>query len=309
MARSVEITIPAERTESLLRDIEPVDGVVGIRVDSGVSRRPPGDVITVLVTNVALHPLLRILDRHGIPDHRTSITLSEPAGVISSTAARAISGDTTDIPWEEMEYTVARESNMSTNALITMAAAGVFATVGIAMNALHIVMAAMLIAPGFEPIVRVALGVVSRSAVWKRGLRDMAAGYAALFAGAVLASVALLLLGRSLPSAEATYLHFGDLARYWTTFSGPGLLVAIAAGFSGAVLIANNRSILTAGVMIALSLVPTMAMAGMGLVAGDLGFALVAIGLWLGDVLVIFVTSIAAFAWKGRSVQRRPMME
>jgi hypothetical protein len=309
MARSITITVPPERTHPLLGDIESTDGVIGIRLDPGVSRRPPGDVITVLVTNVSLHLLLRVIDRHGIPgDPATSITLSEPAGIISSTAAPAISGDTTEIPWEEMEYTLARESNMSTNALVTMAAAGIFAAVGVAMNALHIVMAAMLIAPGFEPIVRIALGFVSKSTVWKQGLKDMAAGYAALLTGAVFASLVLQLLGRSLPSAEASYLHAGDLARYWTTFSGPTVLVAAVAGFSGAILIANNRSILTAGVMIALSLVPTMAMCGMGVVAGDLGLALIALGRWLGDVLIVFLTSLAAFAWKHRTVQQRTMM-
>jgi uncharacterized membrane protein len=263
----------------------------------------------VLTTNTGLHPLLRVLDRHGLSsDPAASITFSEPSGVIAASDARAISGDTTGIPWEEMEYTIARESNMGPNALVTMAAAGVFAAIGLATNALHIVMGAMLIAPGFEPIVRISLGLVSRSTVWRRGLTDFALGYAALLAGAVGASLALMAMGRPLPAAEASYLHLGELPKYWTTFTAPGVLVSAVAGFSGAVLIANNRSVLTAGVMIALSLVPTITMAGMGLVALDARLVVTGLGLWMLDVAIVLVMGALAFAWKRHTVQHRPMM-
>jgi uncharacterized membrane protein len=228
--------------------------------------------------------------------------------VISASAAEAISRDTTEISWEEMEYSLARESNMRPNALVTMAAAGVFAVVGIDTGALHLVLAAMLIAPGFEPIVRVALGVIARSPVWKRGLKDFASGYAALLGGAALASLALVAMGRPLPAAETAYLRAGDLAQYWSSISGPTVLVSAVAGFAGAVLVSNNRSILTAGVMIALSLVPTIAMAGMGVVAGDLRLVVQSLGVWAADVAIVFLMSLLAFAWKRHTVQHRAMM-
>jgi hypothetical protein len=309
MARTLEIIVSPNRTGRLLQDIEALDGVSSVQLNPGTSRRPPGDVITVLTTNSALHPLLRLLDRHGLArDPSASITLAEPAGVISVAAAEAISGDTTEIPWEEMEYAIARESNMSANAVVTMAAAGIFAAVGVATSALHLVLAAMLIAPGFDPIVRVALGVMSRSSVWKRGLKDFAAGYAALLAGAATGSLALMAMGRPLPAAEASYLHLGDLPRYWTTISGPSVMVSAVAGLAGAVLIAHNRSILTAGVMVALSLVPTIVLAAMGALTGDLPLAVTSLGRWALDVGIVFVMSLAVFAWKRRAVQQRPMM-
>lgn len=309
MARTVEITSPPDRTEQLVKDVEALDGVLGIRVDRGTSRRPAGDVTTVLVTNVGLHPLLRLLDRHGIAsDPGASITLSEPAGVISQAAAEKISTDSTEIPWEEMEYTIARESNTWPNTLVMMAAAGVFAAIGIATSALHLVLAAMLIAPGFEPIVRVGLGLVSRSPVWQRGLADFAAGYAALLAGAIAASVVLLLFGRSLPAAEASYLELGELPKYWTTITAPGVVVSVVGGFAGAVLVANNRSVLTAGVMVALSLVPTVTMAGMGLVAENVALITRGLAFWLLDVALVLVTSVLVFTWKLHTVQHRTML-
>jgi hypothetical protein len=309
MARTLDIIVSPSRTEPLLQEIEALDGVSSVRLSQGASRRPPGDVITVLTTNAGLHPLLRLLDRHGLgSDPAASLTLSEPSGVISVVAAEAISKDTTEIPWEEMEYSLARESNMSANALVTMAAAGIFAAVGVATNALHLVLAAMLIAPGFDPIVRVALGLLSRSPVWKRGVTDFAAGYATLLVGAAAGGLALMAMGRPLPAAEASYLHLGDLPKYWTTISGPAVLVSAAAGFAGAVLIAHNRSVLTAGVMVALSLVPTIALAAMGLLTADPRLVFLSLGRWALDVGIVFVMSVAVFAWKRRAVQQRAMM-
>jgi hypothetical protein len=66
MARTLDIIVSPGRTERLLQAIEAVDGVTSVQLNPGASRRPPGDVITVLTTNNALHPLLRLLDRHGL---------------------------------------------------------------------------------------------------------------------------------------------------------------------------------------------------------------------------------------------------
>ena len=124
----------------------------------------------------------------------------------------------------------------------------------------------------------------------------------------MLGSAALLATGRSLPAAEASYLEPDTLASYWTTLSTPGLLVSAAAALAGAILVANNRSILTAGVMVALALVPTATLAGMGIVGGDFVVALTAAGRWLLDVMLVLLVSAAVFAWKERTVQRRAMM-
>ncbi|MBM3492617.1 MAG: hypothetical protein FJX68_19690 [Alphaproteobacteria bacterium] len=48
-----------------------------------------------------------------------------------------------------MELVIGKNSNMTGNALLVMLAAGVLAAIGIATNALHIVIGAMLIAPGY----------------------------------------------------------------------------------------------------------------------------------------------------------------
>jgi hypothetical protein len=309
MPRNVEIVLPPERTETVLKEVERMVGVLGVRLSKGVSRRPPGDLVTVLTTNTAFHPLLRLLDRLGVgQDPGASITSTEPAGVILPSNPEAVARDSTDVPWEEMEFSMARESNMTLNALFVMFAAGVIAAEGTATGALHLVIGAMVIAPGFEPIVRVGLGLISRSPAWKHGLRDFGAAYLALLAGGAAGGLLLMATGRSIPLAEGTYLQPGSLLTYWTTVSAPSVMVSLLAGGVGAVLIANNRSILTAGVMIALALIPSIAIAGMGLVAADFTTVGSAVARWAVDVGLAILMSLVVFAIKRRTVQRRPMM-
>jgi len=146
---------------------------------------------------------------------------------------------------------------------------------------------------------------VSRAGVWRRGIKDFLMGYSALLAGAAGATVLMLALG--VPLEDGSYLEAGILPSYWMQVTIPSVIISIVAGFAGAVLIANNRSILTAGVMIALSLVPTIAMAGMGLVRLDPWSSVRAAGIWLIDVAIVLAVSVLAFVWKRRAVQRRLM--
>ena len=309
MPRNVEIVLPPESTDVVLKEVERMDGVMGVRLSKGVSRRPPGDLVTVLTTNTALHPLLRLLDRLGVARHPgASITTTEPAGLISPSNPEAVSRDSTDIPWEEMEFSMARESNMTPNALFVMFAAGLIAAQGTATGALHLVVGAMVIAPGFEPIVRVGLGLISRSPGWKHVLRDFGLAYLTLLAGGAAGGLLLMATGRSIPVAGGTYLEPGSLLTYWTTVSGPSVMVSLFAGAVGAVLIATNRSVLTAGVMIALALIPSMAIVGMGLVAGDIATIGGAVTRWAVDVGLVIAMSLVVFAIKHRTVQRRQMM-
>jgi hypothetical protein len=309
MPRNVEIVVAPERTGTLLKEVERIDGVLGIRLSKGASLRPPGDLVAILTTSAAFHRLLRRLDTLGVgQDPGTSITTTEPGGVISPSDPHAVTHDSTDVPWEEMEYSMARESNMTPNALFVMFAAGVIAVAGAATGALHLVIGTMVIAPGFEPIVRVALGLISRSPVWKQGLRDFGAGYLTLLAGGAAGGVLLVATGRSIPLAESTYLEPESLLTYWTTVNLPSVMVSLLGGAGGAVLIANNRSVLTAGVMIALALVPSLAIAGMGLVAADMVTVQGAVTRWAVDVGLVIAMSLVVFAIKYRTVQHRPMM-
>jgi hypothetical protein len=309
MPRRVEVTIPSEQSDALVDQLSGFDGLIGLQVQPGISRQPEGDVLTLDVTNRALHPLLRLLHEQGVGTAPgASLSTSDVLSVVSSSHRRAIVHDPSDASWEEMELRIAKDSNMTINDLLVMAVSGIIATIGIATNALHIVIGAMLIAPGFEPIVRIALGALNGSEAWQRGLIDTLKGYLALSVGAAAAGVLLLALGKSPLGAEASYLPAGTLISYWTTLTIPSVVVTFVAGAIGALLVATNRAVLTAGVMVALALVPSAAIAGLALSAGDLAAAGQGGLRWLVEVGLVLAASLLVFAWKRASVQKRAML-
>jgi uncharacterized membrane protein len=309
MPRTVHISLPAQQADELIAEIRDLDGLIGLRLQRGISIQPPGDVLTIEVTNRALHEVMQRLAARGIGrTAAASITTSEPKSVISAPHVEAITRDSSDATWEEMELMMGKESNMTGNGLALMTICGILATIGIATNALHIVLSAMLIAPGFEPITRIGLGTVTRSAAWRRGLADTLKGYAALVLGAAGTTLALLALGKEPLGGEATYLPAGVLISYWTTMTLPSLLVTVVASIAGAVLIATNRSVLTGGVMVGLALIPAATIGSMALVAGEARIGGQALLRWLVEAGCVGLFAIVVFALKKRRVQKRQML-
>lgn len=308
MLRTVAITVPRDTTDALLGGLGTLDGLLSLRVQRGISLQPPGDVVTVETTDRGLRALLHLLDERGVGrDPGSSITTSEPSAIISSAAASRIAGAGSEGIWEELEVVIGKESNMTANALAVMAIAGVLAAAGLATNALHVVIGAMVVAPGFEPIARIALGAVTRSAAWRRGLVQTAQAYGALVAGAAATGLLLRALGRPLLGQEASYLPAGVLVSYWTTVTPTAVLVSAVASVAGAVLLAMRRSVLTAGVMIALALVPAAAITALALVAGDLPVAGRGVLRWGIDAGLVAGLGALVFGWKQARVHRRKM--
>ncbi len=90
-----------------------------------------------------------------------------------------------------------------------MAVAGAIAAAGIATNALHLVIGAMVIAPGFEPLLKISLGIAAAGTGWKRGARQTGAAYGVLVVGALVAAPTLRATGITLPADEGAYLGEG----------------------------------------------------------------------------------------------------
>jgi hypothetical protein len=306
MPRRVELTVEPHRTDDLVQQISGLIGTIGLQVQRGASRVPSGDVIIVDVANRTLPALLHLLasERVGLTPG-ASFSTSEPGCIVASSCAAAIVSDSSDVGWEEMDAVMAKNSNMTANALLVMGIAGVLATIGIATNALHIVVGAMLIAPGFQPIVRTALGVVARTSTWRLGLAHLLQGYGTLALAAAVTALVLQGLGRPALGGEASYLPAGVLISYWTSISVPSLMVTTVAGVAGAILIATDRAVLTAGVMVALALVPGAAIAGLAIASGEPGIAASGAMRWLVEVGIVLVTSLLVLFWKRSRVHRR----
>ena len=200
---------------------------------------------------------------------------------------------------------VRRDTNPSVNFYLLMAVAGIVAATGLWNGTLHIVVGAMLIAPGFEPVMRVPFALIGRSGGWRRGILSTAAGYGCLAVGAAL--TLLVLSTEAGPGAQA----LGDrpLVRYWTSIGYTDALVALAAGAAGATIVSSRRTVFSAGVMVALGMIPAMAIVGMGLVFGEPGLAGQGLLRWGVDVVCVLVSSSIVLGLKQRFRHRRGSLD
>jgi hypothetical protein len=306
MQRKIEISLPAERTEALLAELQELEALVGLNVQRGASLKPEGDVITAVVSNRSLHDLAQRLDRLQVGSTSTSsYETSDLKSVISPSTAAQMGKETSDLTWEEMESVLGKEANMTGNAIMVMAIAGVLATVGIATNAVHLVIGAMAIAPGFAPIQRIPVGIVARGGAWRRGLSHTVIAYATLIAGAAAAAIVLRGMGTDPLGGGSGYVDPGSLTSYWTTITPASVLASLVAATAGAILIASDRSVLTAGVMIALALIPTAALIGIGLVADAPSVLRDAALRWAIEVAIVFVMGLLVLLWKRNRLQSR----
>lgn len=294
MARSIEIALAPNRTEALAAEIQAMEGVVGLSLQRGASLAPPGDVLTVHATNQGMAGLWCLLDRHGIGREGGTVVTSEPRSILAASGRRALEGESNEMAWQEMAYQMRQEANPNGNFLLSMLFAGAVAAAGLWTDTLHIVIGAMVIAPGFEPIIRIPFGLLGRASEGtRRGLHATLAGYLALAFGAALALLLLQVI-----DPQPTPLGERHWVRYWSSVQASSVLIALVAGAAGAVIVASGRSVLTAGVMIALALIPAMAIAGMAAVAGDPGLALRGLIRWATDAACLLVAGGGAFLAK-----------
>jgi hypothetical protein len=304
VARTVQLTVPEARTDALvaaLRTLEPN----ALRLHRGASLEPPGDVVSLEVTNAGLRGVMRLADTYGLGQQGgVALSTSEPLSLVSY-GYTALSREEGGTSWEELELAMSSDSTMTNDRLLVMFLAGVIAAIGIVSGAIHVVVGAMVIAPGFQPFSRFVLGLVNRSRSWRGGARDVLRAYAAVALGAALAAVISRLLGaETLDSGHDSYLRADDLVAYWSTITWPGVAVGGAAAVCGGLLLAINRTVLTAGVMVALALVPTAALGPMALVAGDPALAGRAAGRFLVEAVLVVAGSALVFLAKRRHDDR-----
>jgi hypothetical protein len=297
--RRINLTVPHHRRDDLLAELGELE-LLGLQLHRDASIRPLGDVITLEIANETLRSVMRIADRHGLgqPDG-VSMSTAEPLSVISA-SGRDRTREHGATTWEELELSMEADSTMTAEKVAVMGFAGFIAGIGILSNAIHVVIGAMVIAPGFQPFARFVLGLITRSrGSWSGGLLDVGRAYSALVTGAALAAVLGLVFGSSpLDSGGPSYLGDGLLVEYWTSITWTGVVVGAVAGVCGGVLMSINRTVLTAGVMVALALVPSASLVSMSLVAGDVALAAQALLRFLVEVVLVLGGSAVVFAGK-----------
>jgi hypothetical protein len=303
MPRTIQISVPHERTGSVLERMRGVEGVVGITLQAGASLKPPGDVVIVQTTNDASWSVLHALDELDVLDGGSILT-SEVQSLISRPSRTVLEKESSETIWEEAAFLLRRETNVAVNYLLLMALSGSIAAAGLWTNTLHLVIAAMVIAPGFEPFVRIPFALLGGRRIATQGLLSVVTGYLAL---AVSAGVTLLVY-RVIDPGASSDLGARSWVRYWSQITASSTFLAVVAGIAGAVVVTGQQAVLTIGVMIALALIPAMSIAGMGLAMLDLSLAGEGLLRWLLDAAVVTAMGALVLGLKQAFLHRRPML-
>jgi len=305
MHRTLELTVPPAVTDALQRELVALDEVIGLSVQLGASKKPAGDVLTVHVLNRGADEVLRRAAA-AVPDAKAlSVVTSEAISFISPADHHAVDDDRDEAIWEEMESGLRHQGRITTNYLLLMGLGGVICALGLVAEpvpqALAFV-ASAVIAPGFDPMTKVPLGLALRRwrLVW-HGLQSVLAGYAVLVVAAAGTMAALVAHGDSSAHALATNPEVQHLAHPGL----PELLIGAAGALAGLVTLAAFRRSFQAGPLIAMAFIPAAALIGAGPAVGRFDLALEGLERFGADWGFIVGLGVPFIWLKQRFVHRR----
>lgn len=275
MPRQIEFAGSAEQCNLLLERLTARTDITRLSYQAGASLSPPGDIITVEAANRASREIVNLMSELDLL-RAGAVTISEPNATIPPGSSPSLHEEGNDAVWEEVGAMMRQDTSLSFNFLLLMALAGGITAFGIVSDTLHVVVGAMLIAPGFEPILRLVFSVMGDRHSIRASLISMTLGYLSLCAAAATV-LPLALMFAGIGGEELGSLEW---AGYWSSILPGGIATSLLAGVAGGVIVASRMKILATGVMVALALVPSAALIGMGLAVGDLSLALGAAARW-----------------------------
>lgn len=301
MSRTLQLTVGPDEVPRLLQRLDGLDGIIAVIVHRGAVRQPAGDLVVLHATNQAAEQVARIAIELGLAE-QGCIVMDKPVALVSRRHRREIEADTDEASWEEMDTLLRRDANSSHNFLGLMALSGAVAGVGLILDTLHIVIAAMLITPAFTPLVRITMGLAAGLGDTTRdAVQATLAGYLSLAAGGALG---MLLADLADPRPGIDALTDREWIAYWSRTSWTGVIAAVLAGLAGGLVVNAHQTVFATGVMVALALVPAAAIVGMGVAAGEFGLAAQGLGRWTADTACVLAASGLVFGIK-RGVFRR----
>jgi hypothetical protein len=298
----------SEALGSLANELALIEGVIGLAHVREASLKPPGDVLQVDVLNRDADQALRRA-RPRLEDRSKKITLviSQTNAVIDHDHTHLIATDADEALWEEMESDLRNHGRLSTNYLLLMALGGVIAAAGFMLEPVSQAIAfvgASIIAPGFEPIAKLAQGLVLRETkICLRALLSLLVGYAVLFAAASLFIFGMSLLTSSDRPHAALMAQpvLGPL----THLAVAPVVTSACAAVAGIIMVVSLRDLYVVGPLMVLVTIPGVALAAAALVTGEASIALGAMKRVAADFALIVILGAAVFYWKQRSFHRR----
>lgn len=308
MHTEIEIIVPSSYTDELTHQLQQLEGVISLSVVREASIKPPGDVITIHALNRGADEVLRLADsarKHG----QVSVSTAELTSIIDPKHERKVADDVDEALWEEVETDLRHQGKLTTNYLGLMALGGAVAATGFAAEsssqAISFV-AASIIAPGFEPLAAIPIGLALRRwAVVGKGLQSIVGGYLALILAAAVTFLALRMTGVVLVEEFTVNTEVRNLAE-------PGLreiILSACGAIAGMVMLLSRRHYLIPGALVALLVIEASALIGVALAAGEPGLMLEGAKRFGLDILLIVAAGVPLVLLKQALVhQRKPIV-
>ena len=307
MHRTIEMTVPPASTDTLIAKLEKSDHLVGLSVHRGASIKPPGDVLVVHALNRDADRVMR-LAHEAQSEGQVSVTTHELTSIVDAEHEREVSNDVDEALWEESETSLRHQGRPTSNYLALMALGGAVAATGFMVTGSSqtiSLVAASIIAPGFEPLAKVPMGLALRRwAVVGRGLWSVGVGYLALALGAAVVFALLRMTG---VGTVSEFLGNSE-TKVLTDFTLREVLLSSLGALAGMIMIVAYRRSVIAGPLIVLAIVPAAAMIGVALAAGRPDLAYQGFERFVLDVALIVFWGTLVVALKQALVHRRKPM-
>jgi Domain of unknown function (DUF389) len=291
----------------LARRLQPVTEIITLSLDETGALKPPGGVLEVQALNRSADEVLRQVQR-AAKAGRVVIEITSTNSVYDAERQEVIDHDADEMLWEEMEQNLRNMGRISANSLMLMALGGVMSAAAVASRPLIQVtafIAASIVAPGFDSIAGISLGVVLRQ--WRVVARAVLAAGVGYTVASSAACITFLGLRALHVERAARALNEGVME---VLELGPAILViAAVAAASGALMIVSVRDIYVVGPLIALVLVPAAAVLGCAVAAGEWDVAIAALERVGVDALLVILLAAAVFWLKQRFVHRRAPLD
>ena len=304
MHTEIEIIVHPSYTDELIHGLEQVDEVISLSVVREASIKPPGDVLTVHALNRGADKVLSLTDA-ARKQGQISVSTAELASIIDPEHERKVANDIDEALWEEVETELRHQGSLTPNFVALMALGGAVGATGLVVESASqavAFVAASIIAPGFEPLAAIPIGLALRRwSVVAKGLKSAGGGYLALILSAALTFLALNMTGVVTIEEFTANSEVGPLAN-------PGLreLILSACGAAaGMVMLLSQRRYLIPGALIALVVIEASAMVGVALAAGNLALMLGAAQRFGLDILLIIAIGVLIALLKQAIVHRR----
>jgi uncharacterized membrane protein len=303
--RDLDITVPSGATDRLIAELKDLAGVISISVNRGISVKPPGDVISAAVLNDEVDAVLSLVEQaeeHGA----ISVSTSSLDSLTDRDNQDVVRSDVDEASWEEAETALRRHTRLTANFFLATTAGAIIVTSGLTASSgvteATALVAAAIIAPVFEPLARIGLGVVNRQThAVTHGIYSAVLGYVTLIVVSLLTMLALRAGGHG----------FVDEFRHSSTVHEveypplTNLIISAAGAVAGVLMISAGRFTQLAGPLVALQLLPATACVGVALELGDGGIAARSLGRLAIDVGMVLLAGLIVFTYKHAAAHTR----